>query len=321
MELDRLLGNSRLKESLRAAFRADRLSHSYLICGPEGSGRHTLAVILAQAMQCTSGEARPCGKCLQCRKIRENVHPDFITVDDPERKTVGVELIRRTREDVYIKPNEGRRKIYLIPRAMDMNPSAQNALLKVMEEPPAYAAFLLITDVEQKLLPTIRSRCVSLRLSPLEEQTCVNALAEAFPGKERPVLRAAAVRAGGILGQARKLLEQEQPLLPQTLDFVRCFAARDKLGLTLLLTPLEKLKREQLLPILAQWAELLEQAMAVREGMPPLHKAAAVLGRSRRAGAMLQAFRALRRAMELLQGNVGVGAVCGALQVWLDLPD
>ena len=320
MELDGLLGNPQLKQSLSVAFRTDRLSHSYLICGPEGSGRHTLATILAMAMQCTAGSSRPCGQCLQCRKIRDNVHPDFITVDDPERKTVGVELIRRTREDVYIKPNEGRRKIYLIPRAVDMNPSAQNALLKVMEEPPAYAAFLLITDVEEKLLPTVRSRCVSLRLSPLEEKTCVRALQKAFPEKDERILRAAAVRAGGFLGQACRLLEQEQPLLPQTLEFARCFAARDRLGLTVLLVPMEKLKREQLLPILSQWAELLEQAMTVREGMPPLHKAAAVLGRSRRAGALLNACQSLRRAMELLQGNVGVGAVCGALQVWLDLP-
>ena len=321
MELDRLLGNPRLKESLSAAFRADRLSHSYLICGPEGSGRRTLAGILAMAMQCTAGASRPCGVCLQCRKIRDRVHPDFITVDDTERKTVGVELIRRTREDVYIKPNEGRRKIYLIPRAMDMNPSAQNALLKVMEEPPSYAAFLLITDAEEKLLPTIRSRCVTLRMSPLDEQTCVSALQTAFPDKDGKVLRAAALRAGCFLGQAKALLEQEQPLLPQTIDFARSFAARDRLGLTMLLAPMEKLKRDQLLPILAQWEELLAQAMTVREGMPPLHKAAAVLGRARRAGALLKACQAVRRAMDLLRGNIAPGAVCGALQVWLDLPD
>jgi DNA polymerase-3 subunit delta' len=204
---------------------------------------------------------------------------------------------------------------------MDMNQSAQNALLKVMEEPPAYAAFLLLSDGEEKLLPTIRSRCVTLRLSPLDERTCITALHGAFPEKDERVLRAAALRAGGYLGQAKRLLEQEQPLLPQTLDFARCFAARDRLGLTMLLVPMEKLKRDQILPILTQWAELLAQAMTVREGMPPLHKAAAVLGRARRAGAMLKACQALRRSMELVQGNIGVGAVCGALQVWLDIPD
>ena len=158
--MDALLGNARLRSALAAAFASDRLSHCYLLAGPEGSGKHTLARILAAAMECTAGGKRPCGVCLQCRKVLDNVHPDVITVDDPAKKTVTVELIRNARADVYIKPNEGRRKVYVIPRAMDMNPAAQNALLKVIEEPPDYAAFLLLTDAAERLLPM--AACSSL---------------------------------------------------------------------------------------------------------------------------------------------------------------
>lgn len=313
------MGNARLKSGLAAAFASDRLSHCYLLAGPEGSGKHSLARILAAAMECTAGDRRPCGVCLQCRKVLDNVHPDLITVDDPTKKTVGVELIRQARADVYIKPNEGRRKIYLIPRAMDMNPAAQNALLKVIEEPPDYAAFLLLTDSAERVLPTIRSRSVTLHLAPLSDAEGLAALAAHCPEKE-PAARAAAwARAEGWLGQALRLLDEGESLAPETQRFADIFARRDKLGLTELLVPLERQKREQLLPLLQQWIELLSQALAVRAGQPGRWEAAAHIGRSRTSAECLQALRRLQRAAELLNGNVSPGAVCGALQVWLDV--
>lgn len=319
--MDRLLGNQRLKQGLSAAFAADRISHSYLISGPAGSGKHTLAGILAAAMQCTAGSGRPCGVCLACRKVFDGVHPDVITVDDPEKKTVGVELIRKARADLYIRPNEGRRKIYFIPRANDMNPSAQNALLKVMEEPPEYGAFLLLSDSAEKLLPTIRSRCVCLQLAPLEQREALPALARACPGREREDLLAAWERSGGFLGGALDLLRASQGLRPQTQTFARCFAARDRLGLTELLVPLERKKRDELLELLQEWEALLAEALNVRAGVPGGSESAALLGKSRTARALITAADRLRQAMELLQGNVSPGAVCGALQVWLDAED
>ena len=259
--MERLLGNAALKASLGSAFRADRISHSYLISGPAGSGKHTLAAILAAAMQCTAGERRPCGVCLQCRKVFDNVHPDVITVDDPEKKTVPVDLIRRARSDLYILPNEGRRKVYVIPRANDMNANAQNALLKVMEEPPSYGAFLLLSDNPEKLLPTIRSRCVSLRLSPLSAAEAIPALRAAFPDRSLEAVRTAWERAGGFYGPAADALRDTQTVSPQSQRFADCFARRDRLGLTELIASLERYKREQLQPVLADWIELLADAM------------------------------------------------------------
>ena len=315
--MEALLGNERLKRGLAAAFAANRLSHCYLIAGPAGSGKHTLAAILAAAMQCTAGEKRPCGVCLPCRKVLDGVHPDVITVDDPARKTVTVDMVRKARADVFIKPNEGLRKVYVFPRAMDMNAAAQNALLKVIEEPPDYAAFLLLTEAAERLLPTIRSRSVPLRLAPLPEAEGMAALRSRLPGREESELAAAWARSEGWLGQALELLREGESLAAETRRFADCFARRDKLGLTELLTPLERQKREELIPLLNQWVELLSQALAVRAGQPGRWEAAARIGRSRTSAESLQALRALRRAVELLQGNAGAGAVCGALQVWL----
>ena len=319
--MEALLGNARLKSGLAAAFASDRLSHCYLLAGPEGSGKHTLARILAAAMECTAGSKRPCGVCLQCRKVLDRVHPDVITVDDPAKKTVTVDLIRSARADVYIKPNEGRRKVYLIPRAADMNAAAQNALLKVIEEPPDYAAFLLLTDGAERLLPTIRSRSVTLHLAPLSEAEGLDALAARCPHRD-PAARAAAwARSEGWLGQALRLLEEGESLAPETQDFASCFARRDRLGLTELLVPLEWQKREQLIPLFQQWIELLSQALAVRAGQPGRWEAAERIGRSRTSAESLKALRSLQRATELLNGNVSPGAVCGALQVWLDVQE
>ena len=169
MEFNGFLGNAELKQRLSASFHAGRSSHCYLICGPEGSGKRTLAGILAAALQCEEASV-PCGRCPACRKAMAGIHPDIITIDDPEKTIVPVTLIRQLQADAYIRPNEGQKKVYIIPRAQDMNESAQNALLKLIEEPPAYAVFLLIASNAAKLLPTVRSRCAELRLEPVPQK-------------------------------------------------------------------------------------------------------------------------------------------------------
>lgn len=317
MELDRLLGNEQLKSRLSAAFRQNRLSHSFLIAGPEGSGKHTLATVLAAAMQCTADDNRPCGVCKQCRKVFANVHPDVITVDDTEHKGVAVSVVRAARDDLYIKPGEGKRKVYLFPRAKDLNGSGQNALLKVMEEPPDYGAYILLADSPQQLLPTIRSRCVELLLTPLSERVCVNALRSRFPQAEEQTLRAAYLRSGGFLGQAAHILEVGDTALPQTDSFAAAYRSRDRLALAQTLVPMERLKREQLQPVLDQWIELLEAALSARAGVPALQASAEELSRSRTAQEILQAIQDLKQARGMLDSNVSPAAICGVLQVRL----
>ena len=148
----------------------DPLSHAYLVTGGSGESRSALIRRLTAAYLCESAHP-PCGRCRPCRKAAEDIHPDVSrTGPAPDKKEITVDQIRALRSDVYIRPNEGRRKVYLITPADAMNPAAQNALLKVLEEGPAYAAFLLDAARPGKLLDTVRSRCELLSLPPEEER-------------------------------------------------------------------------------------------------------------------------------------------------------
>lgn len=172
MELSALSGNERVKEQLSQRERGRGLSHAYIISGPAGSGRHVLARQLAAAMLCTGAGERPCGKCLPCQKVMKGIHPDLSVISGPEiGKPIAVDQVRLLRADAYIRPNEGERKVYLLERADQMNPSAQNAMLKLLEEGPPYAVFLLLADNVGGLLQTVRSRCEELALVSASEPT------------------------------------------------------------------------------------------------------------------------------------------------------
>ena len=110
MGFSQLLGNDRLKNNLTAALRSGKTAHFYLITGAPGSGRKTLAKLLAAALQC-EGEDQPCLACNICRKAMAGTHPDIITVDDPDKRYVTIDLVRNACADLYIRPNEGKKKI------------------------------------------------------------------------------------------------------------------------------------------------------------------------------------------------------------------
>lgn len=149
-----------------------RLSHAYIISGPPGSGKHALADRLAAAYVCSGAGEKPCGVCPGCKKAKGNIHPDIVRLTVPEgKRSILVEQVRGLRADAYVRPNEAERKVFLIEEAQAMNESAQNALLKVLEDGPGYLSFLLLTENPQQLLPTIRSRCENLSLVRPDEDT------------------------------------------------------------------------------------------------------------------------------------------------------
>ena len=311
MGFEGLLGNEALKENLREARRRGRMSHFYLLSGPRGAGKHTLAQLLAAGMLCEEKDG-PCGVCRHCRKVFSGNHPDYITIDDPAKKTVPVDLIRQARADIFIRPNEGAKKIYLFPRAQDLGIPGQNALLKVLEEPPSYGVFLLLTDNPEKLLPTVRSRCVELKLRALPEALLRERLRAEFPDAGDGTIAAAVMRSGGYLGQARELLSGGG-LSENARAFAAACAARDVFELQKLLTPMERWKRDALIPALQAWLELLEQALLVRSGFQALTPEAAAIGANRSPRDLMACCAALNKAMEYAQGNVSCAAVCGWL--------
>ena len=312
MGFEALMGNDRIKQNLQAALEKGRTSHFYLISGPEGSGKRTLARLLAAAILC-KGAARPCGSCAHCRKVMGNSHPDFITVDDPEKKTVPVDLIRDARADIYVQPNEADKKIYLFPRAQDMGIPGQNALLKILEEPPAYGVFLLLTDNPEKLLPTVRSRCVELAMTAVPEMQLLPWLRQKFPQADPQLLTAAIHRGGGYPGQAARLVEEGSSLAPQVTEFLEAYCARDAYRLVSLLAGMEKWKRDQQIPVLEQWTESLAGALVHRSGGRTVTPMADRIASARQPRELRAAIAHLQKCVFYAQGNVSPAAICGYL--------
>lgn len=308
MGFGQLLGNDSLKEQLQNAFARGRASHFYLLTGPEGSGKHTLARLLAAAFVCQEQD-KPCLRCPACRKVLDGVHPDFITVEDPEHKNVAVKIIRQVRDDMFVRPNEASHKIYFLPQSLGVE--GQNALLKILEEPPPYGVFLLLADNPEKLLPTVRSRCVELRLRPLGDAALETALRREFPEAEQAAIAGAIARSGGYLGQAKMLLSQQPSL--QTVQFVQAMATRDRLLLTQILVPMEKWKRDQAVAEWQQWLAVAEGAMATRAGVAALSPLSGQCASARTAAQWNATVEKLKKAMEYAQANVSVAAICGWL--------
>lgn len=255
MNLSNLAGNNQIKAQLAHREGGRGLGHAYIISGAAGSGKHTLASLISSAMVCQQKEAcRPCGVCTACKKAAGGIHPDIVTVAGPEGKPISVDQVRALRTDAHIRPNEAQRKVYLLEQADRMNQSAQNAMLKLLEEGPAYAAFLLLAENGGALLETIRSRCESLNLMPVTPDQCRKWLEERYPDGEEEVIRRAALDCQGILGRAVELVEgtgvAASAQLETAFHLARVLENGDELTLFETAMTLEKLSREELAAVL-----------------------------------------------------------------------
>ena len=310
MGFENLLGNERLKENLRVSVGRGRVSHFYLISGPKGSGKHTLSRLLSAAILCRNDQ-KPCLRCTACRKIMALSHPDCITIEDPEHKTVAVKIVRDARADMYVMPNESDRKIYIFPQELGIE--GQNALLKILEEPPEYGVFILLSDNPETLLPTVRSRCTELSLQALPGDMLERVLKQEFPEADAESISAAISRSGGYLGQAKTLLE-EGAVSAQTQGFVQSFMTRNAVELVQVLVPMEKWKRDAAITEWQTWLQLLQSALTCHAGQEAISPLARQLSAARSSSALMQAVNTLQKVIEYAQGNVSVAAICGYLQ-------
>lgn len=155
----------RIKERIKAAAARGALAHSWIIAGDDADRAVELAVYLTAALLC-EGDEPPCGNCRNCRKIFEGIHPDVVTVGGSDQTVITVDEARKVRKEAYIKPNEASGKVFILRNAETMNLNAANALLKVIEEPPAGVSFIFTTVAPDVLPATIRSRCETVNLVP-----------------------------------------------------------------------------------------------------------------------------------------------------------
>ena len=182
---------------IREAAGRGTLSHALLFTG--GGDKTGLARYAAAAMECMAAQGQPCGVCPACRKVLEDIHPDVITVRDPEHKNIAVDVVRAIRSDAYIRPNEGQRKVYIFPDCALLTEQDQNVLLKIVEEGPPYAAFLFCAENPSQVLRTLRSRCVEIKLRPGSEEDgepseAAEALCRAIGSRRRGAVAELAVR-------------------------------------------------------------------------------------------------------------------------------
>ena len=249
--------NKRAQDTLAAFVNGGRFPHALLLEGPEGSGRRTFAREIAAALFCR-GEHKPCGSCNQCRKVLEQNHPDVEYYGgDGSRRSFHIDTIRQLRQNAWLLPGEAPCRVCVLCGAENMTDQAQNALLKILEEPPEHTVFILTAENRAMLLPTILSRVQTIRLEPLTPAEILPVLRERCPDQPGEKLEWAAETADTI-GQALALLAdeslQKHAQLAQRMLELLCNGSEYDL-----LTAVEPVsrKREDLLEVCTQLRQLL----------------------------------------------------------------
>ena len=275
--------NSTLERTVRRAAEQGRLSHAIVL---SGDGDLTDAARFIAAAHVCEGADRPCLRCRHCRKVLEGIHPDVAVIRDTEHRELTVDAVRALRQDVYIRPNEAARKVYIIADSRQLNERDQNVLLKIVEEGPSYAAFIFCADSPAALLETVRSRCVLLK--------CDAPAPDALP--------------------------------PEAEQLCRAFAKGRLLPVTAYLVSLEnrRLKREELRDVLrGAWCAAAE-ALLLQMGKETPDPACGETAQALAGGLDRRRLYGLTALLEKYSGeceyNVGAGHVLGALAVeWEEL--
>ncbi len=178
-----ILGNEEAKKILENSIKLDKISHSYMFIGQSGIGKFMIAKEFAKAVLCM-GEQKPCDRCEACIKFNGNNNPDIQIIDEIEEKSIKTETIKEMIKGVYEKPISSVKKVYIINDSQKMTKEAQNSLLKTLEEPPEYVVIILITENENLLLNTIKSRCTKIKFNSLANNEIIRILKENFEYKE-----------------------------------------------------------------------------------------------------------------------------------------
>ena len=193
-----------LLSQIEETVRNGNISHGYLICGEEYSGKKTLAKIFAKAILCKEAEMY-CGKCTSCLQVDNENHPDFFYLRYEKETSISVDEIRKQiNQTVAVKPYASERKVYIVPDADKMTQEAQNALLKTLEEPPEYVTILLLASNPHRFLPTILSRVVQWKIKPVAQEKIVSLLVSKYEVEESKAEFCAGFSMGNI-GKAIRL--------------------------------------------------------------------------------------------------------------------
>ncbi len=218
------VGNENALRQLSADIAAGRFPHALLIEGPAGCGKKTLARMVARAAVCEAEDIRPCGVCNACRKAEQGIHPDIEMVvgGTGGSNSFHIDRIRELRDGAYVLPNEAPVRVLVLCDAHTMTPQAQNALLKILEEPPRHLVFILTCENRAQLLATIRSRVQTVSLGGVEWEQAAPFLREKLPDTDEQTLYRAFTVSGGVIGKV--LTDMQDDTLKKVLEVVPLLA-------------------------------------------------------------------------------------------------
>ncbi|MBO5745585.1 MAG: hypothetical protein J6S13_00660 [Clostridia bacterium] len=224
--LDTFAGNKEIKETIEACVSSGRFPHAFIIEGEKGSGRHTLARIITAAALCEDEKA-PCGRCRICDLVMRDGHSDVLTYR-PDGATFKIDSVREIRDNAFVMPIEAKRKVNILIDCDKMNEPAQNAFLKVLEEPPEFMVFILICQNAQGLLTTVRSRCVTLSVKNPDRTEAADYIA-LKTGRNEADINEALENSHGNIGKAMDILSGEAAeAVLAAAEFLRALKKRDR---------------------------------------------------------------------------------------------
>ncbi len=224
------LGNEKAKNTLEKMRQSDRISHAILLCGEKGLGKKTFARLIAQTILCEENNA-PCHECPNCVKIKNGTHVDVTEIADCTRPaSFSVERVRDIKQKAYISPNEARKRVFILANADCMTDAAQNALLKIIEEPPETAVFILTAQNREKLLTTVLSRCVTIPVVPVSDEVAKARVKELCPNVENTTLNALSKVFGGNIGALKDAVNDPKAIetLEKANSLLGSLARQDK---------------------------------------------------------------------------------------------
>lgn len=200
-----IIGNSNNKKILENIIRSNNISHSYIFSGVSGIGKLLFAKEFAKAILCLNTNEKPCNKCKSCESFETSNNPDIIIIDEQE-ESIKTETIKELTSNVLEKPIQGAKKVYIINNSENMTKEAQNSLLKTLEEPPEYAVIILITNNENLLLNTIKSRCIKIQFTKLSNEELKEYFNKNLLCLDNNMLKAF----GGSIGKALTLKDKQE---------------------------------------------------------------------------------------------------------------
>ncbi len=315
MNFEGFYGNERAKNYITSSFAREAFPHALLIVGDRGIGKRTLASIIAKALVC-SGENPPCGKCSSCTKAERGTHPD-ITILGCDSSSIKVDPIRDLKRDALLRPNDAERKVYIIHNAGSMTHEAQDAFLKILEEPPSFTFFILLCVSYSDLLPTIVSRTAHIALSPLGEADMLRVIHEKLPEMSEEEARVLAKSSDGVCS----FLSEEANIaaLENAKSIAEAIISSDEFELYKAFSPLEKSERDLLIATLDELIVLLRDSIVLSSNaeirtLSPLPKSvferlASLLSPSK----VAELIEHILNAKQSCQRNIGVAHIVGDL--------